>query len=67
MSYRTWEKDGQKRSTLEVRGERMQFLGGKREGEPAAIEPEDEAASGAGKSAPAEAAAPPSAAEDVPF
>lgn len=65
LSYRTWEKDGQKRSTLEVRGERMQFLGGKREGEPVAVEADEEAASGAGRSAPTEP--PPSAAEDVPF
>lgn len=68
LIYRTWEKDGQKRSTLEVRGERMQFLGGRRDGcEPPAVEPEEEAASGAGRPQPAEAAAPPSAAEDVPF
>lgn len=27
LSYRTWEAEGQKRSTLEVRADRVQFLG----------------------------------------
>ena len=72
LSYRTWEKDGQKRSTLEVRGERMQFLGGKREdgpsaAEPSAVEPEEESGEGAARPATANASTPPSAAEDVPF
>ena len=67
LIYRTWEKDGQKRSTLEVRGERMQFLGGKREGEPSVAEPEEDAAEGAARPAPAEASTPTRAAEDVPF
>lgn len=27
LTYRTWEQEGQKRSTLEVRADRVQFLG----------------------------------------
>lgn len=29
LIYRTWEKDGQTRSTMEVRADRVQFLGGR--------------------------------------
>lgn len=84
LSYRTWEKDGQKRSTLEVRGERMQFLGpaagaqgrvpseveglgGRREGEPAAAEPEEEPGEGAARAAAPGASATPGAVDEVPF
>ncbi|MBI3087922.1 MAG: single-stranded DNA-binding protein [Candidatus Omnitrophica bacterium] len=45
LIYRSWEQDGKTRSTLEVRADRVQFLGGpRREGAPtrevAAAEPE---------------------------
>jgi single-strand DNA-binding protein len=33
LIYRTWEANGQKRSTLEVRADRVQFLGRPRAGE----------------------------------
>ena len=33
LIYRTWEANGQKRSTLEVRADRVQFLGRPRPGE----------------------------------
>ena len=32
LQYKTWEKDGQKRSSLDVVAERVQFLGGKKKG-----------------------------------
>ena len=74
LSYRTWEKDGQKRSTLEVRGERLQFLGSKPGGDAPAAAEEDEAVEGSAKPASAAAAvaelpAPPAAGagDDVPF
>ena len=70
LQYRTWEQDGKKRSTLEVRCERLQFLGSKPGTDaPASGEAEDEAAEGAGKSAPSETPAPPAAGagDDVPF
>jgi len=42
LIYRSWEQDGKTRSTLEVRADRVQFLGGPRRdeaaGTPAAVE-----------------------------
>ena len=70
LSYRTWEQDGKKRSTLEVRRERIQFLGAKPGGEaPAAGEVEDEVAEGSAKSASVDLPASPAAgaSDDVPF
>lgn len=44
LIYRTWEQDGKTRSTLEVRADRVQFLGGPRREEagrpPAPVEAE---------------------------
>lgn len=34
LIYRSWEQDGKTRSTLEVRADRVQFLGGARRSEP---------------------------------
>ena len=70
LCYRTWEQDGKKRSTLEVRGERIQFLGGKRETEGPSSEAEDDGAEGAARpvAATAEPTPPaPGANDDVPF
>lgn len=44
LIYRTWESNGQKRSTLEVRADRVQFLGRPRTGEAAPAEPMPEVA-----------------------
>jgi single-strand DNA-binding protein len=33
LIYRSWEKDGQKRNTLEVRADRVQFLGNRTAGD----------------------------------
>lgn len=38
LSYRTWEQEGQKRSTLEVRADRVQFLGKQKSATPSATE-----------------------------
>lgn len=37
LQYRAWEQEGQKRSTLEVRADRVQFLGRPRQAEGAAL------------------------------
>lgn len=34
LQYRTWEQEGQKRSTLEVKADRVQFLAKSRQAEP---------------------------------
>lgn len=45
LIYRSWEQDGKTRSTLEVRADRVQFLGGGRREEPApSAEPAEELA-----------------------
>ncbi|MBI4354968.1 MAG: single-stranded DNA-binding protein [Candidatus Omnitrophica bacterium] len=67
LIYRSWEKDGQTRSILEVRADRVQFLN--RPGGPPAAGAETEAPA---EEAPAEAEAPavaasPEGTEDVPF
>ncbi|MFH1074856.1 MAG: single-stranded DNA-binding protein [Candidatus Firestonebacteria bacterium] len=52
LQYRTWEKDGQKRSSLDVVAERVQFLGGKKKeaaGDEEAV-PEEPAEGAAGGS-----------------
>ena len=72
LQYRTWEQDGKKRSTLEVRGERIQFLGSKPGSEAPAGEAEEEAAAdGAPRpvttTADTPAAPSPGAGDDVPF
>ena len=36
LIYRSWEQDGKTRSTLEVRADRVQFLGTRRDEAPAA-------------------------------
>lgn len=38
LAYRAWEQEGQKRSTLEVRADRVQFLGKQKTATPAAEE-----------------------------
>ena len=43
LIYRTWETNGQKRSTLEVRADRVQFLGRPRPGEASAEPPAETA------------------------
>jgi len=49
LIYRSWEQDGKTRSTLEVRADRVQFLGGPRRAEGApAPEPVADLASGEG-------------------
>jgi len=37
LIYRSWEQDGKTRSTLEVRADRVQFLGPRRSEQPAAV------------------------------
>ena len=56
LIYRSWEQEGKTRSTLEVRADRVQFLGGRREDAAPSAEPLEEAAVGepAGESAPAD-------------
>jgi len=39
LQTRSWEKDGQKRYATDIVAERVQFLGGKREGAPAESAP----------------------------
>lgn len=59
-----WEKDGEKRSKLRVRGERVQFLGSKREQSPEQTTDDGgpRTSQGRGPSKP-----PPKADDDIPF
>lgn len=56
LIYRSWEQDGKTRSTLEVRADRVQFLGGRRTEDGPAPQPVEELA--AGGHGPEEASAP---------
>ena len=71
LVYRTWEADGKTRSTMEVRADRVQFLGGPGGPQAGARSASEErpAAIGAGSvEAPTDAPSPDEAADaDVPF
>lgn len=67
LVYRSWEKDGQTRTTLEVRADRVQFLGrGKGPGEPAEEAAAPEPAAAVAEDAAEKVAAPATAADDEP-
>ena len=53
LIYRSWEQDGKTRSTLEVRADRVQFLGPRRSEGPDAPEPSDPSEALAGTPEPA--------------
>ena len=42
LIYRSWEQEGKTRSTLEIRADRVQFLGGPRRDEPGTAAPSTE-------------------------
>ena len=56
LIYRSWEQEGKTRSTLEVRADRVQFLGGRREEAAQSAAPSEDLAveEPAGESAPAD-------------
>jgi len=65
LLYRSWEAEGKTRSTMEVRADRVQFLGGAPGA--AAGSPAREAAEESGMAEAPEAAPEPGADADVPF
>ncbi len=69
LLYRTWEVDGKTRSVMEVRGDRVQFLGspGGSRGETEGTKPAEAPEAPAAPAAPVEAGAESGADSNVPF